>query len=113
MEKLVDDGKTRFIGTFLESNVLVVATKGLMTTSGVSNFSTPKLKRLLESSRIFPVVNQVELNPYFPQKGLVAFCQKNGIHITAYGPLGCTPVPYLIGRTGPGPLDDSTVSHEL
>ncbi|KAI9770637.1 MAG: hypothetical protein M1840_003229 [Geoglossum simile] len=89
MEKLVDEGKTKLIG--------------------VSNFSTPKLKRLLGVCRIHPVVNQVELHPYFPQKGLVEFCQKNEIHVTAYSPLGCTPVPYLIERRGPGPLEDPTV----
>ncbi|WEW55102.1 hypothetical protein PRK78_000530 [Emydomyces testavorans] len=89
MEKLVDQGKTRLIG--------------------VSNFSTPKLKRLLSICRIFPVVNQVELNPYFPQKQLVRFCQEHEIHVTAFGPLGCTPVPVLIGRTGPGPLEDPTI----
>jgi diketogulonate reductase-like aldo/keto reductase len=76
---------------------------------GVSNFSSPKLKHLLSVCRIRPIVNQVELNPYFPQKGLVKFCQENDIHVTAYGPLGCTPVPYLIGRRGPGPLEDPTV----
>jgi diketogulonate reductase-like aldo/keto reductase len=89
MEGLCDRGKARLIG--------------------VSNFSSPKLRKLLLTARIHPVVNQVELNPYFPQKGLVEFCQKNEIHVTAYGPLGCTPVPYLIGRTGPGPLEDVTV----
>ena len=56
------------------------------------------------------MVNQVELNPYFPQKGLLEFCHRNQIHVTAYGPLGCTPVPVLIGRPGPGPLEDKTVS---
>ena len=89
MEKLVDNGKTKIIG--------------------VSNFSTPKLERLLSVARIRPVINQVELHPYFPQRGLVNFCQKNKIHVTAYGPLGCTPVPALIGRKGPGPLEDETV----
>ncbi|KAG7004341.1 hypothetical protein G7Y79_00026g059250 [Physcia stellaris] len=76
---------------------------------GVSNFSSPKIKRLLSSARIHPVVNQVELNPYFPQKGLFRFCQANHVHVTAYGPLGCTPVPVLIGRRGPGPLDDPMI----
>ncbi|EEP82522.1 predicted protein [Uncinocarpus reesii 1704] len=78
---------------------------------GVSNFSSPKLKRLLSVCRIHPVVNQVELNPYFPQKQLLRFCQEHDIHVTAYGPLGCAPVPYLIGRKGPGPLEDPTVRH--
>ncbi|EER28504.1 alcohol dehydrogenase, putative [Coccidioides posadasii C735 delta SOWgp] len=93
MENLVDQGKAKLIG--------------------VSNFSTPKLKRLLSVCRIFPVVNQVELNPYFPQKTLLRFCHEHEIHVTAYGPLGCTPVPYLIGRKTPGPLEDCTVSDQI
>ncbi|KMU86790.1 alcohol dehydrogenase [Coccidioides immitis H538.4] len=92
MENLVDQGKAKLIG--------------------VSNFSTPKLKRLLSVCRIFPVVNQVELNPYFPQKQLLRFCHEHEIHVTAYGPLGCTPVPYLIGRQTTGPLEDCTLSPE-
>lgn len=76
---------------------------------GVSNFSTPKLKRLLKTARIHPVVNQVELHPYFPQKGLVNFCRENDIHITAHCPLGGNVVPVLRARTGPGPLEDPVV----
>ncbi|KAL8881150.1 MAG: hypothetical protein Q9198_001585, partial [Flavoplaca austrocitrina] len=69
----------------------------------------PKIKRLISSARIHPVVNQVELNPYFPQMGLFKFCKANNVHITAYGPLGCAPIPALIGRHGPGPLQDSKI----
>ena len=76
----------------------------------MSNFSSPKLKRLLSVARIPPAVNQIELHPYFPQRGLVKFCNDNGVHVTAYGPLGCTPVPVLIGRRGPGPLEDPEVN---
>lgn len=77
---------------------------------GVSNFSSPKIKRLISGARIHPVVNQVELNPYFPQKGLVRACQAANVHVTAFGPRGCTPVPVLIGRQGPGPLQDPVVN---
>ncbi|OXV05676.1 hypothetical protein Egran_06555 [Elaphomyces granulatus] len=89
MEKLVEQGKTRLIG--------------------VSNFSSPKLKRLLKTAKIHPVVNQVEIHPYFPQKGLVEYCQANEIHVTAHCPLGGAPIPVLIGRDGPGPLEDPTI----
>lgn len=89
MEKLVEKGKTRLIG--------------------VSNFSSPKLEKLLKTCTIFPVVNQVEIHPYFPQKGLVEFCQSKGIHVTAYCPLGGAPMPALAGRKGPGPLEDAII----
>ncbi|KLJ10068.1 hypothetical protein EMPG_14520 [Blastomyces silverae] len=89
MEKLVEKGKTKLIG--------------------VSNFSTPKLKRLLQTAKIYPVINQIEVHPYFPQKSLVEFCQANDIHVTAHCPLGGAPIPVLIGRHGLGPLEDPTV----
>lgn len=110
MEKLVQTGKTKFIGKWQikgaihpqnMSNDLILA--------GLSNFSSPKIKRLLESATIKPVCNQIECHPYFPQKGLVKLCQDENIHITAFGPLGCMPIPALVGRTGPGPLLDETV----
>lgn len=77
--------------------------------AGLSNFSSPKIKRLLESATIKPICNQIECHPYYPQKGLVKLCQDENIHITAFGPLGCVPIPALVGRSGPGPLMDETV----
>jgi diketogulonate reductase-like aldo/keto reductase len=41
----------------------------------------------------------------------VKLCQENNIHVTAFGPLGCVPIPALVGRQDPGPLEDKTVSY--
>ena len=68
MEHLVDIGKTKFIG--------------------LSNFNILKTKRILEVARIRPVVNQVELHPYLPQKDLVDFCHREHIIPVAHQPLG-------------------------
>ncbi|PWY90021.1 Aldo/keto reductase [Aspergillus heteromorphus CBS 117.55] len=88
MERLVDNGKARSIG--------------------VSNFNVLKLKRLLETARIPPAVNQVELHPYLPQSALVKFCNQNGIHVMAHQPLGGKPVAVVSPNADrPGPLDDS------
>ncbi|KAG0173476.1 hypothetical protein DFQ28_007127 [Apophysomyces sp. BC1034] len=62
---------------------------------GVSNFNVPKLERLLKTAKVVPAVNQVEMHPYLPQRELVEFAQKHGIHITAYSPLGSTNSPFL------------------
>jgi alcohol dehydrogenase (NADP+) len=61
---------------------------GLVKDIGVSNFSVKKLKSLLETARIKPAVNQVERHPYLQNQELLNFCNDNGIHLTAYSPLG-------------------------
>lgn len=91
MEDLVDKGKVKHIG--------------------VSNLSSPKVLRLLKNCRIKPVLNQIEVHPHWPQKGLVKTCQDSCVHVTAFGPLGCVPIPSLVGRKEgqPGPLEDETI----
>ena len=61
---------------------------GLTRHVGVSNFSVPKLKKLIQETEIIPEMNQVELHPYLQQNELLEFCKKHGIHLTAYSPLG-------------------------
>ncbi|KAI9227935.1 MAG: putative glycerol dehydrogenase [Piptocephalis tieghemiana] len=55
---------------------------------GVSNFDIPHLQRLLGQCKVKPAVNQVELHPLLPQPELMEFCAKEGIHLSAYSPLG-------------------------
>lgn len=50
--------------------------KGKIRSIGVSNFSIPNLELLWEAAEIKPVVNQVELHPYFQQKQLFDWCTK-------------------------------------
>jgi diketogulonate reductase-like aldo/keto reductase len=68
MENFVDEGKVKSIG--------------------LSNFNISQIKEVLEKCRIKPVVNQVEVHPYFQNTELVDFCQTNDIIVTAYAPLG-------------------------
>lgn len=68
MEKLVDTGLTRHIGT--------------------SNMTIPKLKLLLRDARIKPAVNEMELHPHFQQPELFGFVRANGIEPVGYSPLG-------------------------
>ncbi|XP_027901749.1 NAD(P)H-dependent 6'-deoxychalcone synthase-like [Vigna unguiculata] len=62
--------------------------QGLTKFIGVSNFSCHKLENLLSFATIPPSVNQIELNPTWQQKKLREFCEKKGIVVTAYSPLG-------------------------
>jgi diketogulonate reductase-like aldo/keto reductase len=68
MEKLVDLGLVRHIGT--------------------SNMTIPKLKLLLRDARIRPAVNELELHPHFQQPELFDFVRGEGIEPVAYCPIG-------------------------
>ncbi|PSL07565.1 aldo/keto reductase [Cecembia rubra] len=61
---------------------------GLTKHIGVSNFNISKLTEIMKSASLAPEMNQVELHPFLPQNKLVDFCNKNGILLTAYSPLG-------------------------
>jgi diketogulonate reductase-like aldo/keto reductase len=68
MERLVDLGLTRHIGT--------------------SNMTIPKLQLLLRDARIKPAVNEMELHPHFQQPELFDFVRTNGIEPVGYSPIG-------------------------
>ncbi|KAI0638018.1 Aldo/keto reductase [Trametes polyzona] len=68
MEKLYESGRAKAIG--------------------VSNFSVKNLEKLLETAKVIPAVNQVEMHPYLAQPQLKEYCDSKGIVITAYTPTG-------------------------
>ncbi len=55
---------------------------------GVSNFLQSHLEVLLTDARVRPAVNQIEFHPGYTQSETVAFCQKEGIQVEAWSPLG-------------------------
>lgn len=61
--------------------------KGLVRAIGVSNFTPPMLTRLIDETGVVPVVNQVELHPYFPQDELRAFHDEHDIRTESWSPL--------------------------
>ncbi|OMO78179.1 Aldo/keto reductase [Corchorus olitorius] len=71
---------------------------GLTKSIGVSNFSCKKLADILAFAKIPPAINQVEMNPLWQQKKLRAFCNENGILLTAYSPLGAKGTPWGTNR---------------
>ncbi len=68
LEALLADGKVRAIG--------------------VSNFMVEHLTRLLDVARVVPAVNQIEVHPYFAQRGLQDFDAAHGILTQAWSPIG-------------------------
>ncbi|KAF9642642.1 reductase AKOR2 [Thelephora ganbajun] len=85
------DGKTQLYDTTVNktwSKMEELLETGKVRAIGVSNFSTKTLTQLLKTAKVVPAVNQVEIHPYLAQQELLDFCNKNGIHITAYSPTG-------------------------
>jgi alcohol dehydrogenase (NADP+) len=68
MEKLVDGGKCRAIG--------------------LSDIGLDQTREIFQAARIKPAVVQVESHPYHPQTELLDFCNRNGIVMLAFAPLG-------------------------
>jgi diketogulonate reductase-like aldo/keto reductase len=61
---------------------------GQVRSIGVSNFTVPHLRRLLDKTDVPPAVNQVELHPRYQQQGLRDFHAEHGILTEAWAPLG-------------------------
>ena len=61
--------------------------KGLARSIGVSNYNVQNLLNLLHICKIKPLVNEVEFHPYYYQKNLKDFCDKENITLIAYYPL--------------------------
>ena len=55
---------------------------------GVSNFGVEQLERILDDSGVAPVLNQVELHPWFQQRALREWHEAHGIRTEAWSPLG-------------------------
>lgn len=67
LEKLYNYGKVRAIG--------------------ICNFTENHLKKLFDTAKIIPMVNQVEFHPALTQAKLINFCNKNTIQVEAWSPL--------------------------
>lgn len=61
--------------------------QGLVKNIGVSNFQPNHLDRLVANASIKPVVNQVELHPFFQQAEVRAANERHGVLTEAWSPL--------------------------
>lgn len=62
--------------------------RGTVRQIGVSNFLPEHLERLERETGVRPVVNQIELHPYFPQNEQLAYHRDHGIITEAWSPIG-------------------------
>jgi 2,5-diketo-D-gluconate reductase A len=62
--------------------------KGRIRSIGVSNFRIEDLEQVEEATGVRPVINQIELHPYFNQPELRAYHAEKGIATEAWSPLG-------------------------
>lgn len=61
--------------------------QGTVASIGVSNFTEEMLERLIDETGVAPVVNQVEMHPYFPQNALRRFHDERNIRTESWSPL--------------------------
>jgi len=62
--------------------------RGVVAQIGVSNFLPEHLERIERETGVRPVVNQIEVHPYFPQEEQLAYHREHGILTEAWSPLG-------------------------
>ncbi|MFC7494223.1 MULTISPECIES: aldo/keto reductase [unclassified Nocardioides] len=80
--------------------------QGLVRAIGVSNFAGAHLERIIAETGVTPVVNQIELHPYFPQVEMRAVNERLGIRTESWSPLGKRQAPF----TEP-PVADAAETH--
>lgn len=68
--------------------------QGLVTSIGVSNFTAEHLDRIIDDTGVPPVVNQIELHPYFPQERMRATNEERGVRTESWSPLGKRRAPF-------------------
>ena len=55
---------------------------------GVSNFSSDQMDQLTAEATVMPAVNQVQFSPFEYRRGLLDECERLGVVLEAYSPLG-------------------------
>lgn len=78
------------LGKYVDSWKAMVELRdeGLVRSIGVSNFTEEHLRRIIDATGVVPVMNQVELHPYFPQAALRAVHAELGVVTESWSPLG-------------------------
>lgn len=79
--------------TYRERNIAVweameqLYLSGKVRAIGVSNFLERHILQLESACEIKPMINQLEINPLYQQRGLSTWCREHGMVVQAWGPL--------------------------
>ncbi len=74
-----------FVSTWKVLTELVA--DGRLRSAGVSNFEPAHLQRLVDETGVVPVVNQVEVHPFFGNEAARAASHEHGIKVEAWSPI--------------------------
>ena len=80
---------TQYDGDFVQTwRALIEAQEaGKARSIGVSNFQPAHLERIIEETGVVPVVNQVEVHPFFTNEAVRAADEKHGVLTEAWSPI--------------------------
>lgn len=62
--------------------------EGKVRAIGLSNFLPHHIEELMKTAKVKPMVDQIEFHPGWAQLEVSEYCQKNGIVVEAWSPLG-------------------------
>ncbi|WP_121254513.1 aldo/keto reductase [Nocardioides ferulae] len=80
---------TRYDGDYVSTwqTLAEFVADGRATSVGVSNFQPAHLDRIVEETGIVPVVNQIEVHPYFTNEEARAASIRHGVEVEAWSPI--------------------------
>lgn len=80
---------TRYDGDFVSTwrTLAEFVADGRATSVGVSNFQPAHLDRIVEETGVVPVVNQIEVHPYFGNEEARAASHRHGAVVEAWSPI--------------------------
>jgi 2,5-diketo-D-gluconate reductase A len=80
---------TRYDGDFVTTwrTMAEFVEDGRVTSVGVSNFEPHHLDRIVSETGVVPVLNQVEVHPFFGNEDVRAACAKHDIAVEAWAPI--------------------------
>jgi alcohol dehydrogenase (NADP+) len=96
---VIYDKETSLMDTWRALESLV--DRGTCKAIGLSDVGIEHVREVFEQARIKPSVVQIESHPFLPQREILDYCNRNGIVLLAFAPLG--------HGIRPGPLTDPVI----